>query len=513
MVPDTASAKPEPPGLALRWSGRVPLAARILAINVLPLALLAGSFFYLDGFRERLIDERRAQAENEARLVAQSIGPEDARGLEPLVSRLGKGSKVRIRIIDARGTILADNWAGGKRTFSIPDPGKERWQKQVAFRLDEAIDWMVGAEVPARFMSHEVRLPPAALGSSLSLADDRTHMIEARAAVANLPGRTIVTLRNARDIRRFVRAERATLGNMIGLALLFSVLLSLFLARTIVRPLKALADAAQQVRFGFAREVDVPRLPARRDEIGMLARSISDMSHELRERIDATEAFAADVAHELKNPLASLSSAVESLKRVVKPELRDQLHAVIADDVRRLDRLITDVADLSRIDAKIARTRFERVDVGAMISSLLNNRAERNLNGNCRIAFARPEAGSAAVSADASQLVRVFENLLDNAVSFSPEGGTIRIAATAIDNIVIVTVDDDGPGISESAREAIFERFHSDRPESEFGRHSGLGLAIARAIVEAHDGTIRAQDRGKGQQGASFVVTFPKEER
>ena len=237
------------------------------------------------------------------------------------------------------------------------------------------------------------------------------------------------------------------------------------------------------------------------------------MSHELRERIDATEAFAADVAHELKNPLASLSSAVESLKRVVKPELRDQLHAVIADDVRRLDRLITDVADLSRIDAKIARTRFERVDVGAMISSLLNNRSERNLNGNCRIAFARPEAGSAAVSADASQLVRVFENLLDNAVSFSPEGGTIRIAATATDNIVIVTVDDDGPGISESAREAIFERFHSDRPESEFGRHSGLGLAIARAIVEAHDGTIRAQDRGKGQQGGSFVVTFPKEER
>jgi two-component system, OmpR family, sensor histidine kinase ChvG len=513
MVPDTASAKPEPPGLALRWSGRVPLAARILAINLLPLALLAGSFFYLDGFRERLIAERRTQAENEARLVAQSIGSEDANALQLIVSRLGTGSKVRIRIIDAKGFILADNWAGGKRTFSIPNPGQESWQKQVAFRLDEAIDWMVGAAVPARFVSHEGRLPPASFGSSLSLAEDRTHMIEAREAVTKLPGRTIVTLHNARDIRRFVRAERATLGNMIGLALLFSVLLSLFLARTIVRPLKALADAAQQVRFGFAREVDVPRLPARRDEIGMLARSISDMSHELRERIDATEAFAADVAHELKNPLASLNSAVDSLMRVTKPELRTKLHAVIADDVRRLDRLITDVADLSRIDAKIARTRFERIDIGAMIASLLNSRIERKLNGNCRIAFARPAAGSAMVSADASQLVRVFENLLDNAVSFSPDGATIRIAATATKELVIVTVDDDGPGIPESAREAIFERFHSDRPESEFGRHSGLGLAIARTIVEAHDGSIAARDRGQGQQGASFIVTFPKMER
>lgn len=513
MVPDTDSARPEPPGLALRWSGRVPLAGRILAINLLPLALLAGSFFYLDGFRARLIDERRTQAENEARLVAQAIGPEDARGLQPLVSRLGSGSKVRIRIIDTRGTILADNWVGGKRTFTIPDPDQEKWQKQVAFRLDEAIDWMVGAEIPARFVSHQVRLPPAALGTTFTLAEDRTHMIEARAAVTNLPGLTIVTLRNARDIRRFVRAERATLGNMIGLALLFSVLLSLFLARTIVRPLKALADAAQQVRYGFAREVDVPRLPARRDEIGVLARSVSDMSHELRERIDATEAFAADVAHELKNPLASLSSAVESLKRVTKPELRNQLHGVIADDVHRLDRLITDVADLSRIDAKIARTRFEKVDVGAMITSLLDNRRERNLNSNCYVAFARPEAGSAVISADASQLIRVFENLLDNAVSFSPDGGTIRIAATATEDQVIVTVDDDGPGIPESAREAIFERFHSDRPESEFGRHSGLGLAIARTIVEAHDGTIGAQDRGQGQQGASFIVTFPKMER
>jgi two-component system, OmpR family, sensor histidine kinase ChvG len=510
MAPDTASAKLEPSGLALSWSGRVPLAARILAINVLPLVLLAGSFFYLDGFRERLIEERRAQAENEARLVAQSIGAEDAGSMQPLVSKLGSGSKVRIRIIDAQGTILADNWAGGSRSFTFLDPSKEGWQKKAAFRLDEAIDWLVGAELPPRFVSNEKSLLPASNGASLSLAEDRTHMIEARAAVASLPGRTIVTLRNARDIRRFVRAERATLGNMIGLALLFSIFLSLFLARTIVRPLRALAHAAMQVRYGFAREVDVPRLPARRDEIGMLARSVFDMTHELRDRIDATEAFAADVAHELKNPLASLASAIESLKRVKQPDLQNQLYAVISDDVRRLDRLITDVADLSRIDAKIARTRFDRVDVGAMIEALLAARVDREMNGTCTVVFARPQAGSAAVSGDPSQLLRVFENLLDNAVSFSPVNAIIRIAATATGDAIVVTVDDDGPGIPENAREAIFERFHSDRPEAEFGRHSGLGLAIARTIVEAHDGEIKARDRGRGQQGASFIVTLPK---
>ncbi len=512
MVPDIASAKLEPPGLALRWSGRLPLAARILAINILPLALLAGSIFYIDGFRTRLIEERRTQSENEARLVAQAIGSEDSSSLQQFVAKLGSGDKVRIRIIDGSGEILADNWRDGRKSFAIPDPETERWQRQVAFQLDEVIDWLVDAELPPAFVSHEDRLPKAPDGASLSLAEDRTHMIEARAPVANIPGLTVVALRNARDIRRFVRAERSTLGTIIGLAILISVLLSLFLARTIVRPLKALAHAAMQVRFGFAREVNVPRLPARRDEIGMLARSVSDMSHELRERMDATEAFAADVAHELKNPLASLSSAIESLQRVKAPKLKTQLYAIVSHDVRRLDRLVTDISDLSRIDAKMARARFETIDLGAMIEALLKDRKARDQDKGVIIAFARPEAGSTMVRADPDQLVRVFENLLDNAVSFSEVGQSVRISATRTESAIVVLVDDDGPGIPESAHESIFERFHSDRPEAEFGQHSGLGLAIARTIVEAHDGSIVVSDAGSGQSGACFVITLPQSE-
>jgi two-component system, OmpR family, sensor histidine kinase ChvG len=334
-------------------------------------------------------------------------------------------------------------------------------------------------------------------------------MIKASAPVTGLKGLSVVTLRNARDIRRLVRAERSQLGYMIGISSLISVLLSLFLARTIVRPLQLLAHAAGEVRFGQAREVQVPRLPSRRDEIGALARSVSDMSHALRQRMDAIEAFAADVAHELKNPLASLASAVQSLKKVNKPELRNQLLDVITDDVVRLDRLVTDISDLSRVDAHIARTRFQTIDVGSMIEGLLKTRSERGQDGKTAVAFARPQSGSALVRGDAGQLVRVIDNLLDNAVSFSPPKGSVRVAATRTSEMVVITVDDDGPGVPEGARTAIFERFHSDRPAAEFGRHSGLGLAIARTIIDAHGGTIRVQSRDAGQSGASFIIELP----
>ena len=509
MAPDTDLAKPEHPGLALRWSGRVPLAARILAVNTLPLALLAGSFFYIDGFRSRLISERRLQAEHEAQLIAAAVQDVPMEQWPVLVKRLEGADKVRIRLVDATGAVRADSWAIGAPSFILRDPEQEAFERKAARWLDEGLDWIVGAEVPPPFGNVERRIPPAPNGSKLSLAPDRSHMIEARADVAGSEGYSIVTLRNARDIRRFVRVERSLIGNMIGLATLVSIFLSLFLARTIVRPLQMLGAAAQQVRFGRAREVQVPRLPSRSDEIGQLARSISDMSHALRRRMDAVEAFAADVAHELKNPLASLSSAVEGLRSVRKPELKEQLHDVIADDVHRLDRLITDISDLSRVDARIARTRFTTVDVGTLIEGLLASFVDRQYAKPIPIAFARPQTGSAIVRGDAAQLLRVFENLLDNAISFSPDGGRVRISATRTQEQVVVKIDDDGPGVPVGSRDSIFDRFHSDRPEAEFGQHSGLGLAIARTILDAHDGSIRVTDREKGTKGACFIVTLP----
>ena len=293
------------------------------------------------------------------------------------------------------------------------------------------------------------------------------------------------------------------------------MLLSLFLARTIVQPMRLLVRAAVRVRLGRDRAVVVPRLPERRDEIGMLARAISDMTAALRSRIDAVESFAADVAHELKNPLASLRSALESLERVEQPELRRQLADIAAHDVQRLDRLITEIADASRIDAELSRTAFEPVDLQALVAALIDARAQRGVNGTCSLALDSAGAGPWQVAGDAARLERVLENLLDNAVSFSPPGGTIAITLQREENeeqetaSITLRVTDQGPGIPPEAREKVFVRFHSLRPAGEdFGTHSGLGLAIARTIVEAHDGTLIARGNDNGQ-GACLELVLP----
>ena len=320
------------------------------------------------------------------------------------------------------------------------------------------------------------------------------------------PGVLLLTT-NARDVRKVVRAERFNLGMVLLATLVLSALLSRFLARTIATPLRKLASAAHRVRLGRAREVDVPLLPKRRDEIGLLARALHDMTQSLRQRIDATEAFAADVTHELKNPLASLRSAVDSLERVDDPALRAQLLDVIRQDVVRLDRLVVDIAEASRLDAELSRARFEPVDLGHLIEEMLPTWEGRR--AGVEIAFARPRVGTAVIMGDEGRLARLIDNLVDNAISFSPPGGLVDLRASAVGREVVVSVEDEGPGVPANAREIIFHRFHSIRGPEDFGRHSGLGLAIAKAIVDGHNGRIAAEDRHDGRTGARFVVHFP----
>jgi two-component system sensor histidine kinase ChvG len=234
------------------------------------------------------------------------------------------------------------------------------------------------------------------------------------------------------------------------------------------------------------------------------------MSQALRHRIDATEAFAADVTHELKNPLASLRSAVDTMQRIDDPALQQRLIEVIQDDVRRLDRLITDIAEASRLDAELSRARFEPIDLGPLVETLVTARELRGVDRDVRLAFARPRVGSAVVMGDESRLARVIENLLDNALSFSPPGGLVEITPVRAGDEVLLRIDDEGPGVAPEAREEIFDRFHSVRPEGEaFGRHSGLGLAIAKAIVEGHNGKIEVLDRNDAPSGARFVIHLP----
>jgi two-component system sensor histidine kinase ChvG len=242
----------------------------------------------------------------------------------------------------------------------------------------------------------------------------------------------------------------------------------------------------------------------------MLARAISDMTEALRHRIDATDSFAADVSHELKNPIASLRSALDGLETVEQAELRKQLLDIAKDDVRRLDRLVTDIAEASRIDAQLSRTRFEPVDIGQLIEQMIDGREARGVLNDVRLAFARPRKDVAVVMGEESRLALVIDNLLDNAVSSSPRGGLVQITATVADDEVLLSVEDEGPGVPPGERETVFRRFHSVRPVGEsFGKHSGLGLAIARSIVEGHQGRIEIADREDHARGARFDVYLP----
>ena len=498
---------------SLRWPWQGSLTRRILAVNIFVVGLLAGSLFYLDGLRTRLIVERMTQAGSEATLAAAALASVAATARPQLLGDIGAQSLARFRLFDNGGELIADSWQQHPPSFSLNNPKEESWQRNVARGLDEAVDFVVGADIPPAFAGFDgvSRASPAV---KLQLAPDRTHILTAQAKLSTTTNQILVMDRNARDIRRIVRAERSRLGYVILIAAIFSVFLSLFLGRTIVRPLQQLAQAATRVRMGRDRDVVVPRLPSRIDEIGMLARAVSDMNQALHQRIDATEAFAADVAHELKNPLASLSSAVESLRTVTKPELRAQLQDIISDDVRRLDRLITDISELSRIDARLSRVTFERIDVVALITGLITLREARDKSPDIAILFVKPKQPKLFVLGEPSQLSRVIENLIENALSFSPPEGTVRIAAASEQADIVISVEDDGPGIADSAREAIFERFHSDRPSGEaFGRHSGLGLAIARAIVNGHDGAIMVAPREPDRSGARFIIRLPKKGR
>ena len=512
--------KSEEQALATPWTGRLSLTTRILAFNVFALAILAGSLLYLDSYRKRITEARVEQAGTEVRIIAEALAAAPPEARQRLLARLGQESRTRLRVYAGDGPKLIDSWDGAPPTYELRDPAAEPWQKDVARILDNIFDAIVGEDRPPDYVPGPERLLGDWPEAQAALAQDQPATEMRRApegtpfisAAQVVPGTNSVLLltRNARSIRTGIRSERLTLGFILAGTMLLSVLLSLFLARTIALPLRRLARAAQRVRLGRAREVNVPLLPARKDEIGLLARALHDMTQSLRHRIDATEAFAADVTHELKNPLASLRSAVEGLERVEDPELRRQLLDVVKNDVVRLDRLVVDIAEVSRLDAELSRARFEPVDVGRMIESLLGLWESRAAERQVRIAFGRPRVGTAVIMAEESRLVRVIDNIVDNAISFSPAGGLVEIGAVRIDEEVIVGVEDEGPGVPQDAREAIFNRFHSIRPEGEaFGRHSGLGLAIAKAIVEGHDGRISAEDRHGGRGGARFVIRFP----
>jgi two-component system sensor histidine kinase ChvG len=316
----------------------------------------------------------------------------------------------------------------------------------------------------------------------------------------------------SQEIDAAVRDVRLDILKVFGIALAITVLLSLYLARTIARPIHRLADAAERVRHGHGRQTAIPHFPHRRDEIGDLSSALKDMTEALWRRMDAIERFAADVAHEIKNPLTSLRSAVETVARIEDPAQQKKLMSIILDDVQRLDRLISDISDASRLDAELSRAETEPVDMGRVLETLARVHEATATGDSPRFELDIARHQDLVVDGLESRLGQVLRNLISNAISFSPPGGTIWLEAARVGDEVRITVSDEGPGIPPGKLAAIFDRFYSERPAAEkFGTHSGLGLSISKQIVEAHGGSIVAENRSDDDDanGARFVVSLP----
>jgi two-component system sensor histidine kinase ChvG len=316
-----------------------------------------------------------------------------------------------------------------------------------------------------------------------------------------------------------VTAERLAILKVFGIAAAVMIVLSLLFASTIAGPVRRLAESAERVRRRIKTRVEIPDFSGRGDEIGHLSGALRDMTSALYKRIDDIERFAADVAHELKNPLTSMRSAVETLPLAKTDDSRNRLLAVISHDVRRLDRLISDISDASRLDAELQRQDAAPVDIRRLLETLTSvaNETQHGTNVRVRVRFEGPSSDRFSVPGHDSRLGQVIANLLSNAQSFSEPGGEVRVTCRRVKNEIEIVVDDDGAGIRPGAFDKIFERFYTDRPHQGFGQNSGLGLSISKQIIEAHGGRIRAENRAgpanaEGDAkiaGARFVVRLP----
>lgn len=538
------------------WSS--PLTRKILAINLLALVVPILGLLHLDDYRQTLITSEQEAMQTQAQAFSVALGATAVRSNEAgeqillhettrlLMRQFWSDTALRARVFGRNGVMVADSAqlvgaSGQVIVEELIGPDEEdsseprglpsstfdaisRWLSGGGGypRLPEgpnlsadAFDEVIGAlegETPARVRARD----NGRLALSVAVPVQRYRQIVA----------ALMLTKDGSAVSRAVSSRRRDILIVFGVAFTITVLLSLYLARTIARPVQILASAASRVRGGrggISERARIPDFTSRQDEIGDLSGALIDMTNVLQDRLDAIEGFAADVAHEIKNPLTSLRSAVETVKRVENPEHQKKLMSIILDDVHRLDRLISDISDASRLDAELLRAEMEPVDVAKLLQALVDVHragAEGDPDGP-RFETHIPEGQRLEVEGLEGRIGQVFRNLISNAASFSPPGGTIRLEAQLVPDHdprnpgwVMITVSDEGPGIPENKIRDVFSRFYTQRPEGEkFGTHSGLGLSISKQIVEAHHGAIHAENRivdGK-VAGARFVVYLPAE--
>jgi two-component system sensor histidine kinase ChvG len=545
-APEARASTEAKPRARRAWRARgirSPLTRRILALNVLVLVIPVLGLLHLDQYRQTLIESEIDSMHVQARTFALTLGSTAVVGTplgeERLMAEMARSlmrvllsdTGVRARIFDRAGELVADSFVlvgpgGHVQVMELPSPDDggiidtlERWYKN-------AIDWLPSNdELPLyqesgrqlAFDYSEVQRALFGEAVGMARADRQGRLVLSVAVPVQRYRQVLGALMLSKDgavVDAAVRDRRLDILLVFAVALGVTVLLSLYLAGTIARPIHRLALAAEQVRHGKGRTFEIPDFSRRHDEIGDLSVALREMTEALWTRLDAIEGFAADVAHEIKNPLTSLRSAVETVVRVEDPEQQKRLMSIILDDVQRLDRLISDISGASRLDAELSRTESEPVDIGSLLRNLVEAQNATAPDDSPRLRLQIANHSDLIVSGMEDRLGQVMRNLVNNAITFSPPGGEIVLGARAEGPWVVMTVSDEGPGIPDSKLSAIFDRFYTERPSSEkFGTHSGLGLSISKQIVEAHGGSIFAENRvdGHGKAcGARFTVRLPK---
>ena len=537
------------------------LTRRIIVLNMAGLLVLVVGILYLNQWRAGLIDARvqslRVQGEIIAAAVAASatvdsdvisVNPDRLLELQgdgtvsslsyfdptlefpinpervaPLLRNLITPTRTRARIYDQGGLMILDSdniYARGEVMRQIIET-KQGGEFFLWDWWNSILSWVPGDNFPI-YQEYGVdegsRYPEVASALQGAPADfvrvDAQNQLVVSVAVPVQRVRAVVgaiLLSTAPgDIDSIVAQERWGILRIAMIAAAVQIVLSLALAGTIAGPMRRLSAAAERVQTAGNARAEIPDFTDRPDEIGHLSGAFRRMTDGLYNRIEAIERFAADVAHELKNPLTSLRSAVETLPLAKRPEDRERLNAIIQHDVKRLDRLITDISSASRLDAELARESSERVDVEKLAEAMVSIQKDMALGRGVTVEMVkRSGKGAAIVNGHESRLAQVFANLIDNAVSFSPEGGVVRVALSTDAEAITITITDEGRGITGDFGK-IFQRFYTDRPDTEsFGDHSGLGLSISKQIVDAHKGSIKAHNRDDAS-GAVFTVVLPR---
>ena len=523
MVSVTATARSERARRPRAGSPPSRIGRLIIVLNLAGLAILVGGALLLNELRQGLVTARIQSLSTEGQLIANVIEKNATVGdPEPLLvvdtasdflDNLSIPKTERVRLFDTEGHPISDSWVATDRVEATPlPPALKPGDKPFALpgfapkpRSDQAAEKALNDEIAGALRGQTV--------SGVRVSETGARVVSVSIPIEHVREVLGVLTLEAGDVDQIIAAERAALIPFIVIAVAVNLISSFALTQLIAQPVRRLARAADSVRLSRSRAIALPDIAERKDELGDLARSLEDMTHTLSDRMEAIERFAADVAHEIRNPLTSIRSAVETLELVKEGAGRDRLQAILKQDVGRLDRLITDISNASRLDAELSRESPRPVALPRLLRDIAGLYETTRGVADPHVRLVHDEDDTVTAPGREGPLSQVFRNLVDNARSFSPANGDVWVTLSRERGRAIVLVDDSGPGMPPENLETVFERFYTSRPRgAAFGGNSGLGLSIARQIIEAHGGAIHAENRTNAAgeiTGARFVVSMP----